>query len=258
MEFIESQRTMLEVCVDSVESGMEACQGGADRIELCGNLIIGGTTPELSLFRILKRETDIPINVMIRPRYGDFCYTEYEFEIMKQSIQDFINAGAGGFVFGILEPDGCLDVARMNELKDMIGNRRMTLHRCIDMCRDMEQALEDAIATGFDTILTSGGRNQCTDGMEELKRLHTLADGRIDIMAGSGVDADVIPLIHQGTGITSFHMSGKIVADSQMKYRKRDVSMGIGAMDEYKIIRTDRSAVARAKRGVTDSSRITA
>lgn len=241
---------MLEVCVDSVESGIEAYKGGADRIELCGNLIIGGTTPELSLFRILRKEIDIPINVMIRPRYGDFCYTEYEFEIMKQSLNDFIGAGAEGFVFGLLEPTGNPDVERMKILGSIIGYRRSTLHRCFDMCRDMEKALEDAIEIGFDTILTSGGANKCIDAIDTLKQLYTQADGRIDIMAGSGVEADVIPELYNRTGITSFHMSGKTLVDSKMQYRKSGVSMGIGAMDEYEIIRTDRNAVAKAKAAI--------
>lgn len=238
---------MLEVCVDSVESGIEAYKGGADRIELCGNLIIGGTTPELSLFRILKKEVDIPINVMLRPRYGDFCYSEFEFDVMKQAINDFLDAGAEGFVFGILNPIGSIDVERLHMLKEAIGERRTTLHRCFDMCGDMEAALEDAIRIGFDTILTSGGENKCTDAFDTLKVLHTKADGRIDIMAGSGVNADNIREIHRRTGISCFHMSGKSLIDSQMEYRKAGVSMGIGAMDEYEIIRADRKEVARAK-----------
>ena len=241
---------MLEVCVDSVESGIAAAKGGADRIELCANLIIGGTTPELSLFRILKEKIDIPINVMIRPRYGDFCYTDNEFKVMKQTVGDFIDSGADGFVFGILESDGCLDIDRLKILVDFVKGKRTTLHRCFDMCRDMESSLEEVIRLGFDTILTSGGENSCVDGIGTLKTLNALANGRIDIMAGAGINADNIKYIHDNSGITSFHMSGKTLLDSPMMYRKENVSMGIGAMSEYSIIRTDPSAIERASKSL--------
>ena len=154
----------LEVCADSVESVLAAEKGGADRIELCGNVVIGGTTPSESLFREIRRHSDIKIHALIRPRFGDFCYTEYEFDIIRSEVKRFRELGAQGVVIGMLRPDGSLDVEHLAQLMEEANGMSVTLHRAFDVCRDPMEALEQAISLGFNTILTSGQKNNCVDG----------------------------------------------------------------------------------------------
>ena len=238
---------LLEVCVDSVESAVAAERGGADRLDLCAHLVIGGTTPEISLYRAVKDAVEVPVRVMIRPRYGDFCYTEYEFAIMRDGIQTFRKMGVDGFVFGILRPDGNLDYERMRVLIEESGNTPCTLHRCFDLAINPYAALEDAVRLGFDTILTSGQEASCEKGIDLLEELKRCADNRICIMAGSGVNASVIPGIYEKSHITTYHMSGQQLADSRMEFRRESVPMGVEGFDEYKIIRTDEKKIAEAR-----------
>ena len=134
---------MLEVCVDSVESAIAAQRGGAKRLELCGNLIIGGTTPTPALFRAVKAAVDIKIHVLIRPRFGDFCYTDAEFAIIREEVRQFRELGADGVVIGILRPDGSLNMEQMGELIREAGGMQITLHRAFDVCSDPMRALEE-------------------------------------------------------------------------------------------------------------------
>ena len=161
---------VLEVCVDSVESAISAYNGGATRIELCSNLVIGGTTPDLELFKTIRNHIQIPINVMIRPRFGDFCYTEYE---------NFKNEGADAVVIGSLNIDGTLNEKQMKELIKEAGQCKITLHRAFDMCKDYFQTMEEAIKLGVDTILTSGGKQNCIVGAETIRNLVEQAEVKI-------------------------------------------------------------------------------
>lgn len=136
----------LEVCADSVESVLAAEKGGADRIELCGNVVIGGTTPSESLFREIRRHSDIKIHALIRPRFGDFCYTEYEFDIIRSEVRRFRELGAQGVVIGMLRPDGSLDMEHLAQLMEEAKGMSVTLHRAFDVCRDPMEALEQAIS----------------------------------------------------------------------------------------------------------------
>lgn len=237
----------LEVCVDSVESALAAEEGGADRIELCGNLIIGGTTPSPALFTEIRRCSSIPAHVMIRPRYGDFCYSDYEFEVMKKEVAAFREAGAEGIVIGIMKPDGSLDTERMAELMEQGAGMKVTLHRCFDLCRDPFTALEEAIRLGIDIILTSGQQSDCLEGMELLKELEEKSAGRILIQAGAGVSAEAIRVLFPATGIRAYHLSGKKDFESPVRYRKENVSMGIPSVSEYVITRTDPEKIREAK-----------
>lgn len=136
---------ILECCVDSVESALNAAKGGASRLELCSNLVIGGTTPDTALVKEIRKYTDIRIHALIRPRFGDFCYTEHEMEIMKAQIRALKEAGVEGVVIGVLDEDGNLDIPKMRELLQEADNMSVTLHRAFDMCRDPYQALEEAV-----------------------------------------------------------------------------------------------------------------
>ena len=237
---------ILECCVDSVESAINAESGGASRIELCSNLIIGGTTPDLALVREIRKHTDIRIHALIRPRFGDFCYSKYEMEIMKSQIRALKEAGVEGAVIGVLDEDGNLNLPAMKELIAAAEGMSITLHRAFDMCRDPFQTLEEAIELGINTILTSGQKQTAWEGRELLCQLIDKAEGRIDIMAGAGIGASVIEQLLPVTGGTSYHMSGKVTLDSQMRYRKADVSMGLPSLSEYEIWQTSEQHVRDA------------
>ncbi len=238
---------ILEACVDSVESALEAQAGGADRLELCGNLIIGGTTPSPCMFEQLREVSDICTHILIRPRFGDFCYTDHEFQIMLKEVQLFRERNADGIVIGILKPDGTLDMERMKRLMEAAGDLSVTLHRAFDVCADPVAAMEQAKELGIHTILTSGQKNHCLDGRDLLKELVNLENGRITIQAGGGVDAEVIRKLQPYTGAHAFHMSGKRILASSMVYRKEDVSMGLTSLSEFEIYRTDRERIREAK-----------
>ncbi|WP_349947964.1 copper homeostasis protein CutC [Lacrimispora sp. BS-2] len=239
---------ILEVCVDSVESAKAAVQGGAGRLELCANLVIGGTTPGVSQFKQIRKACDVPINVLIRPRYGDFLYTEHEFQMISEDAQMFRDLGADGVVVGFLKPDGDLDMERLNVLREKAGTGNMTLHRAFDVCRDPYRSLKEAMEAGIDTILTSGQQNTCMEGKKLLGELIGQAAGRIDILVGSGVNVDAIASLMDEIDARCFHMSGKTIVDSGMIYRKENVNMGIPGIGEYDIFRTEEEQIRQAKR----------
>lgn len=241
-------KTRLEVCVDSVESAMNAQEGGADRLEVCSNLIIGGTTPGVSQFKQIREACGIELNVLIRPRFGDFLYTETEFKMIREDILMFRELGADGIVAGCLRADGRLDRKRMEQLRACAGSLNFTLHRAFDVCRDPYETLEEAVGLGIDTILTSGQASVCTEGIEVLKKLIQQAGERIEILEGGGVNAEVIRRLKEAAGASSFHMSGKQVINSGMSYRKQEVNMGLPGFGEYHILRTDKEAIERARR----------
>lgn len=238
---------ILEACVDSVESALAAEAGGANRLELCGNIIIGGTTPSPCLFQEIRAVSGICTHVLIRPRFGDFCYTDYEFLVMLREVRMFRQLGAQGVVIGMLRPDGTLDTKRMKSLMEEAGEMSVTLHRAFDVCRDPFEAMEQAKELGVHTILTSGQKDQCREGKELLRELVKREEGRITIMAGSGVDADAIRELQPYTGARAFHMSGKKDLESEMVYRKDGVSMGISSVSEFKILRTEEEKIRRAR-----------
>jgi len=233
-------KPLIEACVDSYASCMAAAKGGADRLELCANLAIGGTTPSAAVFKQVKRDCGVKINVLIRPRFGDFLYTEPEMEEMCEEIRMFRDLGANGVVIGTLTPDGELDQEKMRRLMDCAGGIDVTLHRAFDMTRDPYAALEAAIALGCRTILTSGQEKDVVAGKDTLKEIYAKAAGRIDIMAGCGVKKWNIQEIHDHTGIVVFHTTGrKAPLDSGMVYRKSTVFMGLPSLSEYEIWQTD-------------------
>lgn len=236
----------LEVCADSVESALEAQKGGADRIELCGNLVIGGVSPGRALFRLVKKYTDLEVRVLLRPRYGDYCYNDYEFEQLKEEVELYKELGADGVVIGMLRPDGALDVERMRELVSLAGHMDVALHRAFDICKDPFEALEEAVSLGMKTILTGGQEVMAWEGRETLAKLQKKSAGRIQILAGGGIGKDVIRKLLPVTEITSYHMSGKRRVDSAMKYRRDGASMGQPGQDEFALWRTDGEKVAAA------------
>lgn len=239
-------RVVVEACVDSVESAVIAVNAGANRLELCSNLVIGGTTPGIFMFQEIKRRCNTLIHVLIRPRFGDFLYTDSEFLIMKKEIEQFKKEGADGVVIGCLRADGSLDRNGMKELISVAGDMNITLHRAFDLAKDPFQTLEEAISLGIHRILTSGQTNAAPEGVKLLKELKEKANGRIKILAGSGVNEKNIGDLYDKTGIMEYHLSGKVVLESGMKFRKEGVSMGLSEMSEYEIWRTDGEKIRRA------------
>lgn len=239
----------LECCVDSVESAIAAAEGGADRLELCAALIIGGTSPGMALFEQVKEKTNLPIRVLLRPRFGDFLYSEYEFNIIKREVEMFREAGANGVVIGCLKEDGSLHMKQMKELMETAGDMKVTLHRAFDVCADPFLTYEQAGELGIDTILTSGQENDCLMGMSLLIKLCEMQKqkGGPQIMAGAGVTPEVIRKFRAETDITAYHLSAKQIIDSGMRYRKEGVPMGLPVLSEYSILRTDKEIVAKAR-----------
>lgn len=237
---------MIEVCVDSLASAKAAVSGGADRLELCANLIIGGTTPSPYLIREAA-ELGVPVNVLIRPRFGDFLFSEAEKAEQLEQIRGLAALGAGGAVVGALLPDGRLDTAFLAQCREAAGNLHLTLHRAFDVCADAYEALETAIALGFDTILTSGQKATAAQGAALLADLVKKAAGRITIMPGSGVNAANIPELAEITGARIFHLSAKKTAESGMVFRREGVPMGLPMMSEFSLYRTDEAQVRAAK-----------
>ncbi len=237
---------ILEICVDSVESAVNAEAGGADRLELCGDLVVGGTTPSLVLYERIREKTSIPIHVLLRPRFGDFLYSEEELEILIRQAKMFAKAGADNLVIGCLTPDGRLDLESMKRIADVANGTPINLHRAFDMTRDLNEALEDAKKLGVASILTSGGYASALEGAKELDELKRNA-GNIDIMAGAGMNAQNIQFMLDNTSLTSFHMSGKKTLESKMEYRNPQVNLGLPSLSEYQIIQTDVQEVLAAK-----------
>ena len=243
---MEKNKFVLECCVDSVESALNAYNGGANRLELCGNLSIGGTTPSIYLFEEIRKICPIKIHVLIRPRFGDFLYSEYEKNIMKKEVELFRNAGAEGVVVGGLKEDGSIDMDLMKEFMNISKDMKVVLHRAFDVCKDPIDTLEKMISIGVDTILTSGQENNCLKGIKLIKELNEISSNRINIMPGSGMNSLNIMEFLKKTSVTSFHMSAKKILDSNMKYRKENVSMGIPSLSEYEIWRTNEEEVNKA------------
>lgn len=237
---------VLEVCVDSVQSAIEAEKGGADRVELCANLVIGGTSPDAALFRQVREHTGLKIRVLLRPRFGDFCYDEYEYAILREETLMYRELGADGIVTGILCPDGSMNLEQMKEIIRLAGGMEITLHRAFDMCADPFATLEQAVSLGIGTILTSGQRNSAWEGRNLIRELVSKSAGRIEILAGAGISPEIIEKLYPYTGVQAYHMSGKRITDSRMKYRKEGVSMGIPGFCEYEIWQTDADTVRKA------------
>lgn len=237
---------ILEACVDSTESAIIATEAGANRLELCANLMIGGTTPSLALYKQIRKKCKNRIHILIRPRFGDFCYTENELDIMCEEIRMFKEQGADGVVIGALSPDGSVDWNAMDRMIAAADGMWVTMHRAFDMCKDPYGELEACMKHGVSCILTSGQENHCLDGVECLKKLIKAAEDRIQVLIGSGVDANVIAKVHGETDAKAYHMSGKEVLDSEMMYRKDNVYMGLDGLSEYTIWRTKKENIEAA------------
>ena len=196
--------TLLEICVDDADGLFAAIEGGADRVELCSVLELGGLTPMPGLMA-LAAASPVPVRAMIRPRAGDFIFGPRDLDAMLGDIEAVRQAGLEGVVLGAGLPDGRLDIAMLERLVDEAGEMPKTLHRAFDLVPDLAEAVEQAVALGFDTILTSGRARTAPEGIADLALAHKLADGRITIMAGSGVTAETAPAILAAAPLAALH-----------------------------------------------------
>ncbi len=199
------QRYLLEISVETLEAALAARRGGADRVELCGNLSIGGVTPSVELMRTIREQLHIPIFGMIRPRGGDFVYSEGEFAEMKRSIGDAKQARIDGVVLGILTKDRLVDIGRTRELVAIARPLPATFHRAFDDCADLREALEDVVQTGASRILTSGGATSALEGAAILAELVAAAGNRITIVPGAGISDSNIARVVKETRAREFH-----------------------------------------------------
>lgn len=234
----------VEVCVDSLESLQNAIEGGATRIELCSSLDLGGLTPSYGLMKqAVLLSGEVPVYGMIRPRQGDFLYCDEDIETMKLDIDAAATSGIQGVVFGVLAENGSIDLDKAKQLVDRAKQHELgtTFHRAIDQCRDFRQAIDDISGLGFERILTSGLASKAVQGKQVIKEMVHLANGRLQIMAGAGVNTQNVQEIVQSTGVKEVHLSGKCTRPSKMIFVSSEATMG--SIDDFLVPVTSREAI---------------
>ena len=223
-------KVTLEIAVFSVQSALDAIQAGAHRIELCENPNEGGTTPSYGSLLAMSKQQTVPVFPIIRPRGGDFLYTDIEYQIMKQDVLVAKELGFKGVVIGLLKSDGRIDKIRTAELVSLAKPMQVTFHRAFDRCIDPMQGLEDIIETGCHRILTSGQVPNVANALPLIKQLLEQANGRIIIMPGSGVRGNNIATIKSVTKAKEFHSSARKVVPTNMEFTKESMQENLQNM----------------------------
>ena len=225
METVNIMRK-LEICCYSIDSARLAEKSGAHRIELCDNYLEGGTTPSYATIKNTLSALNIPVNIILRPRGGDFLYSKSEYEIIKDDILKIKELGASGIVTGFLLPDGEIDISKTQEVIKLAGNMDVTFHRAFDMCRNPLKALEQLKEIGIARILTSGTNKSAFAGIEMLSDLVKKANNEISIMPGGGINENNLKEIISKTNAKEFHCSAKTFEQSQMQFKNENAYMG--------------------------------
>lgn len=220
-----SRKIILENAVFNLESALNAQSAGADRIELCDNPAEGGTTPSYGILERARKLLNIDVFAMIRPRGGDFVYSDYEYESMKADIMTCKRLGVDGVVLGILKSDGTLDSERCKELIQVASPMPVTCHRAFDLTPNAEAALNDCIQAGFSRILTSGGKKSAEQGVKAISEMVRMADGNIVVMAGVGINADNVKKIVEETGVSEIHFSARVFRESEAERHNHEFSL---------------------------------
>jgi copper homeostasis protein len=244
----------LELCVETLANAQIAARGGAHRIEFCGELADGGITPSLGMLEQVLAAVAIPVHCMIRPRGGDFCYSSGELRAMERDIQLVKSAGAAGVVLGVLTRVGTIEVPVTRHLVEIARPMQVTFHRAFDVTRDLDAALEDVIAAGADIVLTSGGAERITEGIDAVLRLVERAGTRIEIMGGSGVRVQNAAALCEATGVRAIH------ASLRRRLREEDASPAHvlpDALPPYELREEDVRAVAEALRSFAGNASAT-
>ena len=244
---------IVELCVENLDNALAAERGGADRVELCASLMEGGLTPSLGIVRETLRQLKIPAMVMVRPRGGDFLYSDIEYAAMLEDVRVFREMGCAGVVFGCLKPDGTIDEDRMAELTREARPMQAVCHRAFDMTRDHNEAVEALVRCGVDRVLTSGRHSTALQGMQVLQETIAAAGRRLDVLVCGGIRLHNVAEIVQKSGAAEIHFSAGVEQQSGMVYRNPDVGMGGGTQDrEYllKVTSEDlvRETIAAARR----------
>jgi copper homeostasis protein len=234
---------LLEICAGSVTSCLAAQEGGAGRVEFCDNLLEGGTTPSYGAIASARDKLSIRLNVIIRPRGGDFLYSDVEFEVMERDVVACKRLGVDGVVIGLLTADGDIDLPRTKRLVELAAPMPVTFHRAFDVARDPFKALEDIIASGCTRLLTSGQEANALEGASLISKLREAAGERLTLMPGAGVRLNNIAQLIAETGCVEYHTSGRAPFASGMRYRNERVKMGGPGQDEYAIVETSADLV---------------
>ena len=247
-----SHPIIVEICVDSIDSAVAAERGEAHRVELCSNLLEGGTTPSVGLIATIRQNIRIGLHVIIRPRGGDFFYSADEFECMKRDVLVAKQSGADGVVLGILDREGRVDVPRTRELVDLARPMKVTFHRAFDMASDLLRALEDICQSGADILLTSGGEQECLQGAERIAEIVKSAGKRITIMACGGIRPNNVADVLEQTGVHEIHAGVSRPVASPMVYRNPHVSLGKAKDREYQRLQVLEDDVRELQRSIAD------
>ena len=241
-------QVLLEICCGSAEDAIEAAAGGADRVELCSALFLGGLTPSLGSLVQVKQQAKIPVMAMDRPRAAGFCYSATEFAVMERDADLLLEYGADGLVFGILNSDGAVDLERSRQLRNRIGTRQAVFHRAFDVTPDPFRALEELIDLGMTRVLTSGQKNGATEGAALIGRLIEQARDRIEVLPGAGIGLENVRQLVATTGCTQIHMTA--FAERHDTSTQANPSIRFGSEmgpDESTFALTDRAFVQRMK-----------
>lgn len=238
-------KPLIEICLESVESVIAAEKGGADRVELCSDLFEGGLTPTIGTVKTALKKSNIKINVMIRPRGGDFCYSDEEFEVMLEDVKALKDTGINGIVFGILTPEGDVDIVRSKELIELARPLPVTFHRAFDMTRDPYKSLEDLINLGVDRVLTSGQEATVPEGADLLEELVKIAGDRIIVMPGCGITERNFPKLQEKIKAKEYHIYLPKEISSKMVYHPGHIYMGgLLRQSEFTITHTSSQRVS--------------
>jgi len=245
---------LIEACVDGIESAVAAAEGGAGRVELCADLVEGGTTPSAGVLATTRARLATPIHCMIRPRGGDFCYTDLEFAAMLADVREVKRLGADGVVFGILATDGTIDDERTRTLLREARPLSVTFHRAFDVCRDPFAALDVLIAAGVDRVLTSGQRPTVPEGLALIRSLVDRAARRIGVLPGGGITADNVGMVVRTARVREVHVHAARAFSSPMQFRNAEVLMG-GRYepDEYRRVETASGQIAAVRQALLDT-----
>lgn len=237
---------LVEACVDSVSSALAAQLGGASRVELCANLVEGGTTPSAGTIAVARERLQIDLFVIIRPRGGDFLYAPHEFDTMLKDISLARQLEADGVVIGALSPNGTIDQEGTRRLLEAARPLPVTFHRAFDLTRDLAESLEDLLSLGVDRVLTSGGEATALEGVDTLAKLVRRADGRIGILAGGGVNETNVTELVARSGVREVHVRVAERRESAMKHRNERVVFGKPhTPDEYSRLETSEERIRR-------------
>ncbi|MGR5500357.1 copper homeostasis protein CutC [Vibrio sp. DNB22_10_4] len=242
----------IEICIDNIESFDIAVKAGADRIELCSALSVGGLTPSLGLCELIIKQSTVPVNAMIRPRAGDFVFSNDELEIMLNDIHAMKCHGMNGVVIGVLNRDGSINQAQLAQLCEAAKGMQITFHRAFDYCPDPATALEVLIEHGCHTLLTSGQQVSAEQGIALLEKLVKQANGRIEVMPGAGVSSSNAHKIQLSTEANWLHLSGKTARPSKMN-AKTSLAMGTNVHADHYIDVASFQKIAEVKKQICHS-----